>query len=176
MTLEEFIEASNRAQTVDELFELYKRAMTALGFDRIIFSLMTDHVAIRRRAGHGIIRNYPSDWMVYYGEKNYEALDPVRQHVYAAYGAFTWDDLLKLPIVTEKQHDFMKADDRRHAAQALEVLLHRFRLGYRVSRPRDAGRQRHDRFRPDADFPGDAQEGPRHDRHIASRPADGARQ
>ena len=47
MVIDEFIDASNRAQTVEDLFDLYKNAMGVLGFDRIVFSLMTDHALIR---------------------------------------------------------------------------------------------------------------------------------
>jgi DNA-binding CsgD family transcriptional regulator len=101
--LKEFIEATNRAKSVDELFELYKKAMAELGFDRLIFSLMTDHVIIGRRAGHGIARNYPEDWMEFYVERNYEVIDPVRHKIYTAPGVFTWQSLLDLRRVTKTQ-------------------------------------------------------------------------
>ncbi len=123
MTIEEFIEASNKAQTIDELFDLYKQAMFELGFDRIIFSLMTDHVAISRRAGHGIMLNYPGDWMKYYAANNYAALDPVRKAMYAAPGPFTWENLLKLPVITEKQHSFMKEGDEAGLHDGIGVPL-----------------------------------------------------
>lgn len=72
LSIETFIEQSNRATSVEELFEYYKKAMMSLGFDQIIFSLMTNHTSIERPAGHGIIANYSESWMKYYQEKKYE--------------------------------------------------------------------------------------------------------
>jgi DNA-binding CsgD family transcriptional regulator len=103
MSIEEFIEASNRAASVEELFEVYKKAMAGLGFDRLIFSLMTDHLAIERRAGHGIIVNYPADWMEFYLSNGFEAADPVRHKMYVAEGAFAWSSLLDQPHLTRLQ-------------------------------------------------------------------------
>jgi LuxR family quorum sensing-dependent transcriptional regulator len=123
MSIEEFIEATNRARSVDELFEIYKKAMAGLGFDRLIFSLMTDHVAIRRRAGHGIMLNYPQDWMKHYGAQNYEALDPVRKQMYAASGPFVWKNLMTLPVMTKRQHLFMQEGDEAGLHDGLGVPL-----------------------------------------------------
>jgi len=123
MSIEQFIEASNRAASIDELFDLNKKAMSRLGFDRIIFSLMTDHVAIRRNAGHGIMLNYSDDWMEYYVEKNYEALDPVRKYMYISPSAFTWDRLMRQPVMTTRQHAFMKEGDEAGLHNGIGVPL-----------------------------------------------------
>jgi len=109
--MEDFINASNRAQTTDDLFRSYKKAMKKLGFDRIIFSLMTDHVIIQRRAGHGIMLNYPKAWMRHYADKNYEIIDPVRRHMYMSHACFTWKAITRLPTMTEDQRGFMKASN-----------------------------------------------------------------
>ena len=104
MLIAVFIVGSNRSSSVDMLFGLYKKAMADIGFDRLIFSLMTDHVHIQRQAGHGIMLNYPEDWMKYYVQKNFAALDPVRAGMYSADSIFVWDDLNNL---TDGQKDFM---------------------------------------------------------------------
>lgn len=109
--ISEFIETSNRAQTVDELFTHYREAMEKIGFDRLVFSLMTDHAVIQRPAGHGILVNYTEDWMKHYAEKKYEALDPVRRYIYSAPGAFTWEKLMERPIMTGQQRTFMREGD-----------------------------------------------------------------
>jgi DNA-binding CsgD family transcriptional regulator len=103
MRIEEFIHASNRATSVDELFEIYKKAMAGLGFDRLIFSLMTEHVAIRRPAGHGLKFNYPQDWMDYCVKQNYQVTDPVRHRMFAAPGVFTWQSLVDPRRLTATQ-------------------------------------------------------------------------
>ncbi|MEZ0226969.1 MAG: autoinducer binding domain-containing protein [Alphaproteobacteria bacterium] len=123
MVIEEFIEASNKAQTVDQLFELYKQAMHRLGFDRIIFSLMTDHVSIQRQAGHGIMLNYSEDWMKYYVENNCEVYDPVRRFMYSSPGAFTWEGLMEKPLHSDKQRVFMKEGDEAGMHDGIGVPL-----------------------------------------------------
>ncbi|HYD18886.1 MAG TPA: LuxR family transcriptional regulator [Patescibacteria group bacterium] len=92
---------------MDELFALYQKAMASLGYDRLVFSLMTDHPTIDRKAGHGIISNYPSDWMAYYGEKNFAPLDPVRAGMYATVGPFLWGEMEKTQPLTRAQMLFM---------------------------------------------------------------------
>lgn len=106
MRLEEFIDFSNKAASVDELFDLFRKAVQSLGIDQIVFSLMTDHVALNKSAGHGILVNYPEDWMKYYVEQGYQALDPVRHYMFAAGGPFEWDALISSPVLTKKQKTF----------------------------------------------------------------------
>lgn len=122
MRIEEFIEASNRAASVDELFELYKKAMAELGFDRLIFSLMTDHLAIERRAGHGLMLNYPVDWMRFYAEKKLEAADPVRHKMYVAPGVFTWKGL-NHPGLTKTQTGCLAMGDEAGLHDGIGIPL-----------------------------------------------------
>ena len=82
--------------------------MGCLGFDRVIFSLMTDHLHLDKSAGHGIVLNYPEDWMKHYAEKGYEHTDPVRHNMFASDGPFIWDCLPR----TDKQALFFnQAED-----------------------------------------------------------------
>jgi hypothetical protein len=108
MSIEEFIESSNQAQSVDELFELYKTAMAKRGFDRLIFSLMTDHAHIKMKAGHGIMLNYPEDWMQHYTKNSYDVFDPVRCSMYSKDSVFIWEDLLDSPALTKNQVSCLK--------------------------------------------------------------------
>jgi len=105
MRLEEFIKISNNAKTLDELFQSFENEMAHLGFDRVIFSLMTDHIALDQKAGHGIAKNYPDDWMKYYGEQGYVDTDPVRRTLFSSDGPFIWKDLLNVPNLTQTQVD-----------------------------------------------------------------------
>ncbi|MDE1151626.1 MAG: LuxR family transcriptional regulator [Micavibrio sp.] len=103
MTIEDFIDSSNKADNVDALFALYRAAMEQLGFDRLVFSLLTDHTHIQRPAGHGILVNYSEEWMEHYTKKDYVNIDPVRQQLYAANGIFLWNSLLTETSVTDRQ-------------------------------------------------------------------------
>jgi hypothetical protein len=123
MTLEEFIETSNKTGSIDDLFGIYRQAMAELGFDRLIFSLMTDHMAIQRRAGHGILLNYPEDWMKYYVEKGFEVIDPVRRNMYAAPGLFTWEGMMQNLTITKAQRAFMKEGDEAGLHDGIGIPL-----------------------------------------------------
>jgi DNA-binding CsgD family transcriptional regulator len=103
---EEYIEQSNRALTVDELFELYRAALADLGIDQIVFSLMTDHVELDKPAGHGLLSNYPASWMQHYVEQQYAWLDPVRHCMYAAGGPFAWKKLIERLKLSKRQKRF----------------------------------------------------------------------
>lgn len=104
MDLIEFIEQTGRAETVAQLFALLENVMKNYGFDRVLFSLMTDHPSIGKSSGHGIMRNYPGEWMAYYADRQYEDVDPVRQYVVQAPAPFTWSFLEdKLQLMPEQQ-------------------------------------------------------------------------
>jgi DNA-binding CsgD family transcriptional regulator len=89
----QYIEDTNKAATSDEAFSHLEQTLGSLGLDRVIYSLMTDHNSIGKKRGHGVLKNYPDDWMKYYSNKNYEDLDPVRKYIMQANGAFLWSEL-----------------------------------------------------------------------------------
>lgn len=63
MLLEEFIKQTNAAETPDDVFAYYCDALAKLGFDKVVYTLITDHMQINRRAGHAVKGNYPEEWM-----------------------------------------------------------------------------------------------------------------
>jgi DNA-binding CsgD family transcriptional regulator len=104
MELGQFILTSNEAKSVEELYKLLEDALNDIcGYDRVIFSLMSDHPSLGLRAGHGIMRNYPDDWMKHYAEKGYEHLDPVRRFGFRHVGPFIWDSLPLVMDLTPRQ-------------------------------------------------------------------------
>ncbi len=107
MDILSFIEKTNKASNSKELFSILKQLMAYYGFDRILFSLMTDHTTISRAAGHGLMRNYPDDWMAHYNEKNYQDIDPVRQYVFQAPANFLWTDIEKYIKLSKEQEKCM---------------------------------------------------------------------
>lgn len=92
----EYIDVSNKCKTIDSAFQSLENVLSKLGVDRIVYSLMTDHHTIGKKAGHGILKNYPDDWMGYYTDKQYEDVDPVRKYIMQTHGAFRWSDIDKL--------------------------------------------------------------------------------
>ncbi len=91
----DYIEQTNRANSVDDAFLLLETALKSIGIDRVVYSLMTDHPSVNKKAGHAILGNYPEDWMKYYCEKTYEDVDPVRKHIMVSSRPFLWQELGK---------------------------------------------------------------------------------
>ncbi len=89
----QFITDTNRVNTVEEAFSILEKSLASLGFDRVVYSLITDHPTLNLRRGHGILRNYPEDWMKYYSAKNYFDVDPVIKLIKQTSGPFLWNDL-----------------------------------------------------------------------------------
>jgi len=112
-----FISETNNCKTVEEAFSVWTKELSNLGFDRVVYSLMTDHLLLEKKAGHAIIGNYPDDWMKYYVEKGYEDIDPVRKYIMITNGSFTWDSL-------EKYYRKFSAEERLLMKEAEEAKLY----------------------------------------------------
>jgi DNA-binding CsgD family transcriptional regulator len=100
--VEQFIILSNEAKTQEEVFEHFQNALKSFGFDSIVYSLLTDHASLDRRAGHGVISKYPADWMEYYGRKGYLKDDAVIKHAFTTTEAYSWDGLIQSGAVSDR--------------------------------------------------------------------------
>ena len=94
MRVEDFIEQSNQATNLTTLFSIYSAAMEQYGYDRVLFALVNDHPTLQQEAQHGVVKNYPEDWVAHYLAEGYDKIDPVRQRVMVSVEAFTWDQLV----------------------------------------------------------------------------------
>ncbi|MGE4350605.1 MAG: autoinducer binding domain-containing protein [Bdellovibrionales bacterium] len=104
MDLTQFISSSNEAKSAEELYTLLEQALfDVCGYDRVLFSLMSDHPSLGLREGHGVMRNYPDGWMKHYVEKGYEYIDPVRRFGFRHVGPFIWDALPLVMDLTPQQ-------------------------------------------------------------------------
>jgi DNA-binding CsgD family transcriptional regulator len=107
MSFEEFITQTNRASSQDEVFALFREALSNLGYDSVVYSLLTDHPSIGRKAGHGVMGNYPEDWMKYYMANGYFAKDPIPKHAFTTTSAYTWEHVVETCSITGKQRRLM---------------------------------------------------------------------
>ena len=104
MNLEEFIFNSNKAENLDMLFQNFETAMGELGFDRLLLALMNDHPTLKKEAEHGVVKNYPDDWVNYYLSQGYDEIDPVRTLSFTRTGAYTWDEITKSKTMTTSSY------------------------------------------------------------------------
>jgi len=94
-----FLENINRTTNIEDAFKIFTNACLFVGFEYVVYSLITPHDSIGYKAGHAIVGNYPSDWMAYYRQKNYEKIDPVIKHIKQKEGIFCWNDLAKYNLL-----------------------------------------------------------------------------
>lgn len=123
MQLAEFIDASNKATTTESLFILYRDAMAANGFDRVLFGLLTEHHTIGRPAQHACMHNHPDSWIRYYTEKKLGLIDPVRQYIPHAEGPFTWASLPQRMVLIPQQVEFLRLAAAAGLHDALSIPL-----------------------------------------------------
>ncbi len=114
-SIETFIEETNLANSSKEVSTLFGNALRKLGYDRFCYSLITAHPSLGLDAGHGIVKNYPDEWMAHYEANHYEKKDPVPLHCFATSQPFTWEQLV--------QSCELKPEQRKIMNEAKEALL-----------------------------------------------------
>jgi len=92
--LQLIIEAIQGAETAEKAFQEFCKGSRAYGYDKAVFSLMTDHNSIGIKAMHGHSTNYPDDWMSHYHQNGLHTLDPVFQRILLKPGVFDWSDAI----------------------------------------------------------------------------------
>lgn len=113
-TFEDFIAKTSEAETPEEVFLVFQDALQSLGFDRVIYSLITDHPSLNQKAGHGLQRNYPEDWMKYYAANGYEKKDPVPRYAFKTARPFTWGWLTdSVPLTDEEKRVMNEAAESK---------------------------------------------------------------
>lgn len=96
-----FVEQIKNGRNAEETFAHYVAFMAGYGYERVIYSLMTDHPSLSLKKQHGLATSYPEHWMKYYQEKDYLKIDPVVMGVEKYRTPFFWDDLTRDPDIPE---------------------------------------------------------------------------
>lgn len=125
MTLvQKFIEDTNAASNSREVFSSFEKIMRDFGYDRICYSLITDHPSLGLNAGHGVMRNYPDDWMKHYVAKGYVEADPVPQFCFVTNRPFTWRHVTQMPCLNETQLKVMNEAEEAKLLSGIAVPIH----------------------------------------------------
>lgn len=124
MNIEEFIFGTNQVDNVNMLFQLLEKAMSDLGFDRVLLALLTAHPTLKMEAQHGFLKNYPEDWVQYYLARGYDAIDPVRMLAFTTTGAYTWEKIVNSKTLSKKQILMFNEADEARLYSGIGVALH----------------------------------------------------
>lgn len=90
-----YIELINESETPEEAFQRYCKIMKSFGYDRVVYSLMTDHPSLDLPRQHGLVSSYPQHFLDHYNEVGYMDHDPVAKELLKTLKPFFWDDLLQ---------------------------------------------------------------------------------
>lgn len=124
MLIEEFICKTNQAKNQQEVFDIFIQTLSTLGYNRVLYSLLTDHQSINRKAGHGIVNNYPEDWLTYYNQNNYIIADPVVKNAYCDPAAFTWKNLIKTKNLSKIEKKIMAESNEAKLLDGVGVAIY----------------------------------------------------
>lgn len=124
LDINQFVYDMRDATEVDEAFALFRRHLDAMGFDMALYSLLTDFRSIGLKAGHGVLYNYPQEWMDWYFERSYQEIDPVIQLGFRARDAFDWAKMDQMMPYTDAQATLMHESREAGLLQGVGVAVH----------------------------------------------------
>ena len=124
ISLETFIEETNRAKTSEEIFLLYQKALKQFGYDGICYCLVTDHPTYGLKANHGAMQNYPDEWIKYYSQNKYKEIDPVLQFCFKTNQIFSWDALVNSKELANDEKLLMNEATEAKLLDGLAVPIH----------------------------------------------------
>ena len=89
LSIEALIEASLKAETVEDIHELCSQVTHALGFEYFIYGAQFPTSFIRPE--YVIISGFPEDWWERYNAKGYMQIDPTVAHCATRVVPLPWD-------------------------------------------------------------------------------------
>ncbi len=122
-TLEQYIELINSATSPEEAFSRFCSILKGHGYDRIAYSLVTDHPSLGLPRQHGLATSYPEDWMKYYKQQNYMEIDPVTRRCLTSRKPFFWTDVTNAPDIAPPSFQLMKEADEAGVSDGIGISL-----------------------------------------------------
>ena len=113
------IERLSTAKNADEAFFIFSQAVAQYGFDRVSYTLCTDHISLGLPKKHGLSTSYPEDWMKFYQEKKYMDVDPVVDTVFKTRLPFFWDHVTNKFDKNTSQYKMMKEAEDAGLAEGI---------------------------------------------------------
>jgi len=117
------IELINSAKTPEEAFDRFVSIMHAHGYDRITYSLVTDHPSLKLPRQHGLATSYPEDWMKFYKENNYMEIDPVTKRCLSSRKPFFWSDVTNCPTIAKPSLQLMNEAEDAGLSDGIGISL-----------------------------------------------------
>lgn len=123
MDLDAALTSLLNATSVEELFSAFEKALQSVGYDRVLIALLTDHPQLGLSATHGVLKNYPDDWVTHYLAQGYVQIDPVRRLAAQQILPFRWQSILDHVHLGQQQKRMFAEAEEAQLFQGLGVPL-----------------------------------------------------
>jgi DNA-binding CsgD family transcriptional regulator len=126
MELFEFVECSNRTQSLPELFKLLVVAANNEGFDHVAYGALNYHEPLHlpNLRAPAVAINFPGDWRDHYFERQYHQIDPVVTLTPCIQRPFLWNWLQQQPRLRHDQRLIFKEARAAGLNNGISVPLH----------------------------------------------------
>lgn len=124
MLVDDFIDQSYQLKDSKQLIALFDDAIGQLGFDKFVYSFMTEQPSIKAEAKHGIIRSYPDDWIQNYIAKDYTHIDPTYRLALKTPGVFSWREIEEKVSLPKKSVAMMREAEDASVKCGASVSIH----------------------------------------------------
>ncbi len=121
--LAHLVEQITNGRTAEETFAHYTSFMSGYGYERVIYSLLTDHPSLSLKKQHGLATSYPEHWLKYYNEKNYLKIDPVVIGIEKSRTPFFWDDLQHDPDIPKSSFKIIEQGAEAGVKNGIGITL-----------------------------------------------------
>lgn len=105
--LEDYINCINSSKDAQDGFKVFTSIMQDFGFDKVAYSLVTDHPSLGLKRVHGIVNSFPQEWMDYYMEQGFFDVDPVPEQIVKSAVPFFWSSLVQPEKLSKKSLSVM---------------------------------------------------------------------
>ncbi len=89
-TVDDFISGMMRAKDENGLFDAFNALAIRLGFDRVLYTLITDHPSAGLKRNLNVRGTFDPDWLDHYARRRYLRTDPVVRRLFATRQPFPW--------------------------------------------------------------------------------------
>jgi DNA-binding CsgD family transcriptional regulator len=126
MELFEFVECSNRTQSLSELFKLLVAAADKEGFGLVAYGALNYHEPLHLPdlRAPAVAINFPDHWKDYYFERNYHQIDPVVTLTPCIQRPFLWSWLQQQPGLRYEQRAIFEEARAAGLNNGISVPLH----------------------------------------------------
>lgn len=116
-TLSDFFESTLKSHSPSELTDHFMKYLSKFGLDRIVMSEMSFDNTHQKEKHHGVLVNFPEDWMKHYLENHYIEYDAIYSMAMTARRPFLWQDVkddirtnAKGKLILEEAREFKLCD------------------------------------------------------------------